>query len=62
MHKGVAQFELKKICEAERKRKERKARAKDSSPDSAQSELNALFTTDSLELKLAYLSHQRMNI
>ena len=36
------------------KRKERKARAKGPSSDSAQSESLALFATDSLELKLAY--------
>ena len=39
INKGAAQFEAKRICEAERKRKEWKARAKGSSSDSAQSEL-----------------------
>ena len=36
--KGASQFEAKKICEAEWKRKERKARAKGPSSDSSQSE------------------------
>ena len=36
------------------KRKERKARAKGPSSDSAESNSLALFATDSLELKLAY--------
>ena len=38
INKGAPQFESKRICEAERKRIERKARAKGSSLDSAQSE------------------------
>ena len=38
INKGASQFETKRICEAERKRKERKARAKGPSSDSAQSE------------------------
>ena len=54
INKGASKFEAKRICEAERKRKERKARAKGPSSDSAQSESLALFATDSLELKLAY--------
>ena len=37
-NKGASQFEEKRICEAERKRKERKARAKGPSSVSAQSE------------------------
>ena len=35
INQGVSQFEAKRICEAERKRKERKARAKGPSSDSA---------------------------
>ena len=54
INKGASQFEAKRICEAERRRKERKARAKGPSSDSAQSESLALLGTDSLELKLAY--------
>ena len=38
INKGASQFEEKRICEAERKRKERKARAKEPSSVSAQSE------------------------
>ena len=38
INKGASQIEAKRICEAERKRKERKARAKGPSSDSAQSE------------------------
>ena len=53
-NKGASQFEAKIICEAERKRKERKARAKGPSSDSAQSEFTCSIATDSLELKLAY--------
>ena len=52
INKGASQFEAKRICEAERKRKERKARAKGPSSDSAQSELTCSIC--SLELKLAY--------
>ena len=37
-NKGASQFEAKRICEADRKSKERKARAKGASSDSAQSE------------------------
>ena len=40
INKGAAEFESKRICEAERKRKERKARTKDSSSDSAKSEFS----------------------
>ena len=54
INKGAAQFEAKRICEAERKRKELKAIANDSSSDSAQSNSHVLFATESLELKLAY--------
>ena len=38
INKGASRFEEKRICEAERKRKERKARAKEPSSVSAQSE------------------------
>ena len=38
INKGASQFEAKRICEAERRRKERKARAKGPLSDSAQSE------------------------
>ena len=51
INKGAAQFESKRICEAERNYKERKARAKGSLSESQNS--HALFESDSLELKLA---------
>ena len=38
INKGASQFEAKRICEAERKRKEGEARAEGPSSDSAQSE------------------------
>ena len=50
INKGASQFEAKRICEAERKRKERKARARGPSSDSAQSEFRA---------KISLYSHQR---
>ena len=54
INKGASQFEAKRICEAERKRKERKARAKDHHQTQHSPNSLALFATDSLELKLAY--------
>ena len=47
-------FEAKRICEAERKRKERRARARDHHQTQHSPNSLALFETDSLELKLAY--------
>ena len=52
INKGASQFEAKRICEAERKRKERKARAKGPSSDSAQSEFTCSICNR--QLKLAY--------
>ena len=52
INKGASKFEAKRICEAERKRKERKARDHYQTRHSPNS--LALFATDSLELKLAY--------
>ena len=54
INKGASQFEEKRICEAERKRKERKARAKNYHQSQHSPNSHALFATDSLELKLAY--------
>ena len=54
INKGASQFEAKRICEAEWKRKERKARAKGPSSDSAQSEFTCSICNRQLELKLAY--------
>ena len=55
----VHQFEAKRICEAERKRKERKARAKGPSSDSAQSEFTCSFCNQQLRAKMYLYSHQR---
>ena len=54
INKGASQFEAKRICEAERKRKGMKARAKGPSSDSTSPNSLALFATDSLEPRLAY--------
>ena len=53
-NKDAFQFEAKRICEAERKGKERKARATGPSSDSAQSKFTCSIATVSLELNLAY--------
>ena len=59
VNKGAAQFEAKGICEAERKRKERKARATGSSSDSAQSEMTCSICNRQFRAKLGLNSHQR---
>ena len=61
INKGATQFELKRICEAERKRKEWKARAKNSSPDSAlsESEFTCSICNRQFRAKIGILSHQR---
>ena len=55
INKAPSQFESKRICEAERKRKERKARAEPRGHHQTRHRPNSLvlFATDSLELKLA---------
>ena len=55
--KGAAQYEAKRVCEAERKRKERKARANGSTSELSQYAFTcsiclALFANDSLEQQL----------
>ena len=57
--KGASQFEAKRICEAERKRKERKARAKGPSSHSAQSEFTCSICNQQLRAKIGLYSHQR---
>ena len=52
INKGASQSETNRICEAERKRKERKPRDHHQTRHSPNS--FALFATDSLELKLAH--------
>ena len=54
INKGASQFEEKRICEAERKRKERKARAKEPSSVSAQSEFTCSICNRQFRAKIAY--------
>ena len=56
INKGASQFEAKRNCEAERKRKERKARAKGPSSDSAQSEFSCSICNRQFRAKIG---HQR---
>ena len=62
INKGASQFEAKGICEAERKRKERKARAKGPSSDSAQSEFTCSICNRQFRAKIGLYSHQRTHI
>ena len=62
INKGASQFEAKRICEAERKRKERKARAKGPSSDSAQSEFTCSICNRQFRAKIGLYSHQRTHI
>ena len=59
INKGASQFEAKRICEAERKRKERKARAKRPSSDSVQSEFTCSICNRQFRAKIGLYSHQR---
>ena len=59
INKGASQFEAKRICEAERKRKERKARAKGPSSDSAESEFTCSICNQHFRAKIGLYSHQR---
>ena len=59
INKGASQFEEKRICEAERKRKERKARAKEPSSVSAQSEFTCSICNRQFRAKIGLYSHQR---
>ena len=59
INKGASHFEAKRICEAERKRKERKARAKGPSSDSAQSEFTCSICNRQFRAKIGLYSHQR---
>ena len=62
INKGASQFEAKRICEAERKRKGRKARAKGPSSDSAQSEFTCSICSRQFRAKMGLYSHQRTHI
>ena len=59
INKGASQFEEKRICEAERKRKERKARAKEPSSVSAQSEFTCCICNRQFRAKIGLYSHKR---
>ena len=59
INKGASQVEAKRISEAERKRKERKARAKGPSSDSAQSEFTCSICNRQFRAKIGLYSHQR---
>ena len=58
INKGASQFEAKRICDAERKRKERKARARGPSSDSAQSEFTCSICNRQFRAKIGLYSHQ----
>ena len=58
INKSASQFVAKRICEAERKRKERKARAKGPSSDSAQSEFTCSICNRQFRAKIGLYSHQ----
>ena len=58
INKDASQSEAKRICEAERKRKERKARAKGPSSDSAQSEFTCSICNRQFRAKIGLYSHQ----
>ena len=59
INKDASQFEAKRIFEAERKHKERKARAKGPSSDSAQSEFTWSICNRQFRAKMGLYSHQR---
>ena len=59
INKGTSQFEAKRICEAERKRKERNVRAKGPSSDSAQSKFTCSICNRQFRAKIGLYSHQR---
>ena len=59
INKGASKVEAKIICEAERKRKERKVRAKGPSSDSVQSEFTCSICNRQLRTKIGLYSHQR---
>ena len=58
INKGAAQFETKIICEVERKHKERKARAKGSSSNSAQSEFMCSICNRQFRAKIGLASNE----
>ena len=59
INKGASQFEAKTIFEAERKRKEKEARAKGPSSDSAQSKFTCSICNRQFRVKIGLYSYQR---
>ena len=59
INKGASQFKAKRIYEAEKKRKERKARAKGPLSDSAQSEFTCSICNRQFRAKIGLYSHRR---
>ena len=59
INKDASQFETKRICEAERKRKEMRARAKGPSSESAQSEFTCSICNRQFRAKIGLYNHQR---
>ena len=59
INKGAAQFKSKRTCDAERKRKERKTRAKGPSSGSTQSEFTCSIRNRQFRAKIGLHSHQR---
>ena len=62
INEGASKFEAKRIFEAERKRKERKARAKGPSSDSALSELTCSICNRQFRATIGLYSHQQTHI
>ena len=60
--KGNRWLRSKEVCEAERKRKECKVRAKGSSPESSFSELTCSICNRQFEIKIGLISHQRTHL
>ena len=59
--KGASQFEAKRICEAEKKHKEMKARAKGPLSDSAESEFTCSIGNRQFRAKIGLYSHIHTN-
>ena len=59
INKGASQFEAKRIYEVEWKRKERKAKAKGPSSDSAQSKFTCSICNRQFRAEIGLYSHQR---
>ena len=62
INKGASQFEEKRICKAKRKRKVRKARAKEPSSVSAQSEFTCSICNRQFRAKIGLYSHHQQTL